>query len=133
MKRLLRHYVVDTFALWAVSNIAEGIVFEKGVETLLLAGVGLTLASFLAKPVINLLLFPINLVTFGIFRWVSSAIALYLVTLVIPGFKIIGFHFAAIASKWINLPPVNFEGLLAYIGFSFLLSVIISLIFWIIK
>lgn len=133
MKRILRHYVIDTFSLYAVTLVATGVVFEKGTHTLLLAGVGITTAMLLAKPIINILLLPLNLVTFGLFRWVSSAIALYLTTLVVPGLKIIGFHFSGLTSKWIDIPPLNFSGVLAYIAFSFLLSILISFIFWLIK
>jgi putative membrane protein len=133
MKRILRAYVIATFSLWAVAQIAEGIVFEKGPETLFLAGAGLTVALLVGRPVINLLLLPINLITFGLFRWVSSAIALYLVTLVVPGFKITGFHFASYMSRWFDIPELNFKGALAYVAFSFLLSLITSFIYWLRK
>lgn len=125
--------MVDTFTLFAISRIASGLVFEKGLETLVLAGVGLTLASLLAKPVINLLLLPINLVTFNLFKWISSAIALYLVTLLVPGFKIIGFSFSGLTSNLINIPAIELSGALAIIAFSFMLSLITSFIYWIIS
>jgi len=133
MKRIIRAYVYATFSLWAVSRIAEGIVFEKGIETLFLTGVGLMVALLFARPIINILLLPINLITFGLFRWVSSAIALYLVTLVVPGFEIAGFHYQGLSSKWFDIPELNFSGIIAYVAFSFLLSLIISFIYWVRK
>lgn len=133
MKRVLYHYVVGTFALWAVSVIADGMVFENGTRTLLMAGVGLMLASLFTKPVINMLLLPINLVTFGLFRWVSSAVVLYIVTLLIGDFKIAHFRFDGFASKWFDLPPLYFEGMLAFVGFAFMLSIITSFLFWLHK
>ena len=133
MKRIIRAYVIGTFSLWAVSQIAEGLVFEKGIQTLFLAGVGLTLTLLIARPLVNMLLLPLNLVTFGLFRWVSSAIVLYLVTLVVPGFKIGQFHFEGFTSKWFDIPELNFSGLLSYVAFSLLLSLIISFIYWVKK
>jgi putative membrane protein len=133
MKRVIRAYVYATFSLWAVSEIAEGIVFEKGLESLLLAGIGLMIALLVGRPIINILLLPINLITFGLFRWVSSAIALYLVTLVIPGFQVAGFHYGGLNSKWFDIPELSFKGVIAYVAFSFLLSLIISFIYWIRK
>jgi len=132
MKKILRHYVVDTFLLFVVSKITSGLVFENGVETLLLAGAGLTVASLLAKPVINLLLLPLNLITFNLFKWVSSAVALYLVTLVVPGFKITGFFFSGLSSQWLDLPSVSFSGFFAYIAYSFIFSLFAAFIYWII-
>ncbi len=133
MKRLLRHFVIDTFCLWIASQIAKGLVFEEGVKTFIIAGLGLTLVSLLAKPIINLLLLPINLVTFGLFRWVASAVVLYLVTLIIKEFKIVYFSFPGLTNIWIEIPPIYLEGLLSFIAFSFLLSVVSSFIYWLIK
>ena len=133
MKNIFRLYLIDTLALYAVTYIASGVVLAKGFETLLLAGVGLTVASVLARPIINLLLLPLNLVTFGLFRWVSSAIALYLVTLVVPGFSIVAFNFSGFVSKWIVIPQLSISGVLSYIAYSFVLSVMTSIVHWIIK
>jgi putative membrane protein len=133
MRRILLHFVIDTASLWAVSQIAEGMVFEQGITTLILAGVALTIASLFAKPVINMLLLPINLVTFGLFRWVSSAVVLYIVTLIIGNFKIQFFRFDGFTSKWFDMPPLYFEGMLAFIGFAFILSIFTSFLHWLHK
>jgi len=133
MRRIIRHYVLDTFALYAASQIAAGMNFDRGFVTLFITGGALTVATMLAKPIINILLLPINLVTFGLFKWVSSAVALYLVTLVVPGFKIMQFYFAGMSTKFFDLPTISFEGTLAYVAFSFLLSLITSVLFWIFR
>ena len=133
MKKILRHYAIDTFSLWVLSNIASGMVFQKGIQTLLISGIALAGVFFLAKPVINLLLLPINLITFGLFRWVSSAVVLYLVTLIIKDFKIIAFNFPGFSVKWLDIPAFNFHGILAYIAFSFVLSLITSFLYWLMK
>jgi uncharacterized membrane protein YvlD (DUF360 family) len=133
MKKIFRHFAIDTLTLYAVSLFATGLVFEKGLTTILLAGAGLTVASLLARPVINLLLLPINLITFNLFKWVSSAIALYLVTLVVPGFKIIHFYFAGMASSLFTIPPFSLGGVLSYAAFAFIISFITSSIYWIVK
>jgi putative membrane protein len=133
MRRILRHYLLDTFSLYLVSQIASGMVFEKSYETLLLAGVGLTVATLLAKPVINLLLLPINLITFGLFKWVSSAMALYLVTIIIPGFRISQFYLAGFSTKFFDMPTLDFQGALSYVAFSFFLSLLTSIFYWVFK
>lgn len=133
MKFLLRHYTVDTVSLYLASQVASGLIFEGGIKTILLAGVGLMAATLVVKPLINLLILPLNLITFGLFKWVSSAVALYLVTLVVPGFKIAGFAFAGLPTKWIDIPGFSFSGILSYVAFSFLLSLLTSFIYWLIK
>ena len=133
MKRLLRHFIFDTYSLWVVSQIADGMVFQKGLYSLFVAGAGLMAVSLLAKPVINVLLLPINLITYGLFRWVSSAVVLYLVTLIVKDFKITSFIYGGFNSKWFDIPALHFEGFLAFVGFSFILSIISSFIYWLIK
>ena len=133
MKSLIKIYLIATLSLFFVSKFFSGIVLEKGLVSLALAGLGLAAVSLLIKPLINLLLLPLNLVTFGLFRWVSSAIALYLVTLVVPGFKISGFHFAGLTTHWLDIPAFGLPGILAFVGFSFALSIISSFLHWLIK
>ncbi len=133
MKKIIRNYVLNTVSLYLVSRLSEGLVFAKGIESLLLAGVGITLVSLFVKPIINLLLLPINLITFGLFRWVSSAIALYLVTLVVPGIMISRFFFAGLSTPWIDIPAVSLGGVFAFIAFSFILSLFVSAMTWLTK
>lgn len=133
MKSILRHYVIDTVSLYLISQVASGIVFEKGFESLALAGIGLMIATLLIKPIVNILILPLNLITFGLFKWVGSAIALYLVTLVVPGFKIVSFGFGGTTTSFFEIPALSFEGILSLIAFSFLLSFVTSFINWLIK
>lgn len=133
MKRILRHYCIDTFSLWVIDRVAEGLYFENGLRTLFIAGVGITLVSIFAKPIINLLLLPLNLITYGLFRWVSSAFIIYLVTLLVPEFRVKGFLFSGFESLWFDIPQLSFEGLPAFIAFSFILSVFTSFVYWLIK
>jgi len=133
MKTLVKIYIISTLSLYLASIVFKGIVLEKGVESLFLAGAGLAAVSLLVKPVINLLLLPLNLITFGLFRWVSSTIALYLVTLAVPGFKILNFVFSGLTNKWFDIPPFKVGGVLSYIAFSLAISVFSSIVHWIIK
>lgn len=130
MRSVLKIYITSTLSLYLASIAFGGMRLSEGINSILLAGVALSLFSLLVKPLINLLLLPLNLITFGLFRWVSSAVALYLVTLIIPGFKIIGFHFAGLSSKWFDIPTVNLGGFLAIVAFSLVISVISSILHW---
>jgi len=130
MKRILKFYLIDLFALYLTSIIASGMIFDNGTKTFLLAGAALMIVSLLAKPVINVLLLPINLVTFGLFRWISTAIVLYIVTLVIPGFSIRLLSFSGYSSPWIDIPSFTLGGAFAYIMFGFCISSIMSFFHW---
>jgi len=131
MKRILRHFIIEAAALYIVTRTASGMFFENGTSTFLLASGAITVATLFGKPVINILLLPLNLVTFGLFRWVSSAVALYIVTLVVDGFRIDHFAYSGLSNRWIDIPQMNFTGVLAFVAFSFLLSLVTSVFHWV--
>ena len=128
MKKILRFFVVDTLSLYIIANSTTGIILQNGLFTLLLAGLGLSLASVVVRPIINILLLPINLITFNLFKWASSAIALYIVTLVVPG-----FYFAGFSGKWFDIPTIALSGFLAFVAISFILSFLSAIISLLIK
>lgn len=133
MKRILRHFVIDSVSIFLSSSIAQGMVFQKGIETLLLTGLGLTITSLIAKPIINILLLPVNLITFGLFRWVAAVSVLYIVSIVVPGFSINQFNFAGYSNIWFDIPKIVVVAPFALVAFSFLHSMIASFIYWLIK
>lgn len=131
--KIIKYFVIDTVTLYLISTSVRGMTFEGGTKTLLLTGVVLAISQFLIKPLINLLLLPINLVTFGLFKWVSYAVTLYLVTLLVSGFTISEFYFAGASTYWVNLPTIALTGMFAFIAFSFVISTISSIISWVMK
>lgn len=133
MRTLLKHFLINTISLYLISQATGGMVFENGTYTLFLTGAVLMLASLIVRPVINLLLLPINLITFGLFKWVTHAVTLYIVTLVVPGFKLMNFIFAGYPSYWFSIPAISLSGVLAFLVFSFLISLVSSLLYWIFK
>src|SRR6185369_12890274 len=133
MLTILKHFIINTVTLYLISQAVSGIQFTEGSYTLLLAGIVLTLTTMIIRPVINVLLLPINLVTFGFFKWVGYAITLYLVTLIVPGFKLLDFVFKGYNSYWFAIPSLTLVGFLAFIAFSFLISTISSIFYWIFK
>ena len=134
MKRILRSFVIEIGALYLVSQIASGMEFADGFISLAITGVALCLATFLVKPIINILLLPLNLVTFGLFKWISRAVTLFLVDLILADFTITSFGFGGLSSKWIDVPALTLNSApLAYIAFSLLLSIIGAIIYWLVK
>ncbi len=129
MKKILRHFIIDTVALYLVSQTVTGLHFAKGIETIFLAGAALAATTMLIRPIINILLLPLNLITFGLFKWIGHAVSLYIVTLVITDFKISEFIFNGYSNYWISVPAIDFSGILAFIAFSFLISFLSSIIY----
>lgn len=133
IRKLLRSFVFNLVALWLVTQAFAGASFTGGYQTLLLAALALTLVNLLVKPLINLLLLPINLITLGAFRWVINVVALYLVTLLVPQFTISAFLFPGFSYQGFVIPPINLGIFWVYLLTSLSLSIIISFLFWLTK
>jgi putative membrane protein len=133
MRTLLKHFVINTVSLYLISQAISGITFENGLYTLCLTGLVLMLITMVIRPIINILLLPFNLVTFGLFKWVSFAITFYLVTLLVPGFKLADFVFSGYVSYWVSIPAVSLSGTLAFLAFAFFISFVSSIVYWIFK
>ena len=133
MKTILKHFIINTVSLYLASLVISGIIFAEGTYSILLAGIVLTLTTLVIKPIINILLLPINLITFGLFRWAGFTVSLYLVTLIVPGFRLMDFTFKGFSSYWFTIPPIFIAGIPAFIAYSFFISIVASVAYWIFK
>lgn len=132
-KRFISIFVIESVALYLTSQVASGLVFSRGIQSLVVTGIALAVASYLVRPIINILLLPINLVTFGLFKWVSHAITLFIIDLLLSEFAIQGFRFAGFSSKYIDIPVFAIPaGALSYLVFSLTIDAITSVIYWLI-
>src|SRR3972149_3474904 len=129
MKKLLRHFVIDTAVLYFISQAVGGLNFDGGTSTIFLTGAVLAVTTVLIKPLINILLLPLNLITFGFFKWIAHALSLYIVTLIVPGFAIDGFNYAGLSAYWFSIPAGSLSGVIVLIAFSLLISLTSSLLY----
>lgn len=134
VKKFMRGIVIEAWALFLVNQLASGLFFEQGLKSLLLTATALAVAGLLIKPIINILLLPINLVTFNFFRWASHAVMLFLVDLVLTEFRIVNFNFAGYSSDLFSLPLLYIEsGILSYLAFSVLIGLVAGVFYWIME
>jgi putative membrane protein len=133
IKKIIKIFAIEVLALYIVNQFVSGLFFGEGIKTFLIASFALGIAAYLVRPIVNLLILPLNLITFGFFRWLSSAVALYLVTLVVNQFKIEQFFFPGYENIWFSIPRIEVRGFLAIILFSFTLSILTSILNWIFK
>jgi len=133
MKTLIRSFLINFGALWLVSQLFSGIVFTQGYETLAMAALALGLFNLLVRPILNIFFLPLNLLTMGTFRWLVNVATLYLVTIVVPGFSITAFSFTGFVYSEMAIPAFSVAGIPALILTSFVLSLISSFFYWLVK
>ena len=134
MKRLLRLFLISIFSLWLVNQwFPQGLVLNDLNLTLIKAGIALTIANYLIRPIFSLIMFPINLLTFGIFRWVTHTFMLWLVIRAVGNISIQPFIFPGADLKFVIIPSLNFNVYTAWIAIPLTISLISGTLIWLVK
>ena len=104
----MRKFIVKILATAASFYVAQyflsGVQIESTWSAYLIASLVFVLFNVLLTPIIKLLLLPINLLTLGLFRWLTNVLVLYLFDLLYDGIRIVGFTFPGYSSAIISIP-----------------------------
>lgn len=133
MKKHLRLFIFNVFALWLVKNTIPGFSYSGGVNTLIWASFVLTIVNLFIRPIINLLLLPINLITLGSFRWLINVATLYLVTFLVPQIKINGFLFTGYTFNGFVAPHAYLNPFWVLVLSSLIISLVVTFLIWLSK
>lgn len=133
VKGILRSFLINLGAIWATSQILPSLVITGGLKGLIMGVLAFMAANILLVPLIKVLLLPLNLLTLGIFAWLSNVLALYFLVNIIPSFKVYPYHFAGFYSGGFTIPEFDLTVIQVVIVASFIIGCIIHLIHWLIK
>jgi putative membrane protein len=128
MKNYLRFSLLNSISLFIVSTIFLGLITPSNLLDLLYSGVIFTIINIFVKPIIKLFLLPINLITLGLFRWLSNVIVLVILTNLVPDLTITAFISDPINQAGFIIPSINFNFATSLILASFLLSLVFNLL-----
>lgn len=133
MKSLLRGIIINSFALWAVSQLIDGLVIRGGFDVVILGGFALTLMNLLVRPVLSLLTLPFNLLTLGLFSWVINIVILYLLTVVVSQISLASYTFPGFTAGGFSIPRINLSSFQTAILVAFILSVLTNGFLWLFR
>jgi len=89
--RLLAKWVIIALVFLVLPEIIPGIAITASLGTALLVAFFWGVAQSLIRPIILLVLLPINLLTLGLFTFVVNALLLWGIGNIIQGFFVEGF------------------------------------------
>lgn len=130
MKTVLRYFLINLTSLWVTTKIIPGLTYTGGIKTLLLGGLAFTIINLILVPLIKLLLLPLNLLTLGLFAWLANVLALYALTTVVSGFRLIPYVFPGFEYNGFMVPEVELTTLWVAVLASFLISFITHILQW---
>ena len=92
--KLLVRIALNGLGLWAAAQLLPGIHYEGGLLYLLLAGFVLGAVNLLVKPLVTILSLPFVVLTLGLFFIVINGLMVWLVDLLLAGFRVDSFLWA---------------------------------------
>ena len=133
MKSILRNVAFYGFSLFLLTVFLSGVRVSGGLSSYIVGGTALTLLFFLVKPIISIISFPLNMITFGLFSFVTNAILLYILTILVPAITIRAFEFSGVSFAGFIIPHFFLNAFFAFIASSIILSLIMGFLSWLTK
>lgn len=126
MKKILKFLILNLLVLHIVNYFFGNLILPSDFkQQLIIAGI-LTIFELLLKPVLNILLLPINLLTFGLVRTLINTLGLYLAVFLVDGFTINTFTIPTLTLAGFTFPTFSFYGFFAYVLTSLAMHILIS-------
>jgi len=133
IKKFILTAAIHVLAIFLLMQILPGVEVTGGLTTLFIAGFSLTILDLIIKPILNVISFPINLITLGLFSIITNAIILYLLTVFVPNVVISSFTFPGAQLGGVTLSRMEFSTLATFILASVTLSGIVTVINWLVE
>lgn len=90
---ILLAIIINTIAVLLTAYILPGI-HVAGFWTAVFVAIVLGIVNAILRPIIFILTLPINILTLGLFSFVIMGLLVYLVSAIVPGFKVDNFWWA---------------------------------------
>jgi putative membrane protein len=133
MKSILRSFAIFLLALYFIPQLVPGFTIDGGFTTLCIGAIVLALMFLIIKPILNIISFPVNLLTMGLFSILTNALILYMLTILVPDITIQPFTYGSAHIFGFITPKIAFDTFFAYVYSAFVLSCMNSGIRWLIR
>ncbi len=102
MKRFILRTLVTALAIFVVVRILPGIRVDS-LGSLIVTAILLGLFNAILRPLLIILTLPITVLSLGLFIFIINGLILYLAAALVPGFKLMNFGVAILASILISI------------------------------
>ncbi|MBI3577023.1 phage holin family protein [Candidatus Gottesmanbacteria bacterium] len=107
MKGIIRSFLFHIVALWFTTQLLPSLVIIGNWQTIVGAGIVLTLLTLFIQPLLKILFIPINFLTLGLASWLIDVILLWLLTVVVPQVQVRAWDFAGVSAAGFRIPPMH--------------------------
>ncbi|HLE48619.1 MAG TPA: phage holin family protein [Patescibacteria group bacterium] len=100
--KLLMKIIINVFTLLIVSYLIPGFLFDT-IWAAIVTAIVIGVVNTFIRPIIQILLLPLSIVTLGITAFLINVALLWVVAYIVPGFTINNFLTAVISSIVLTL------------------------------
>lgn len=130
MKRILRKYLIIILVLYLLHSFIPAFKIQGGLWDFLYAGFILYILNNILKPLLSLIFFPINILTFNFSIWIIHILIFYLWSLLVPYVKITSWNFPGIDLGSIIIFPMQLSYLMTVIILGIVFVLVTKFINW---
>ena len=130
MKKLLRYFLINLVALYFATRVLPGLVYTGGIKSLIIGAIVFMLINLILVPLLKILLLPLNLLTLGLFAWLTNVLALYALTTMVSDFRLVPFTFSGANFGGVVLPAYYLSPFLVAIAASLIIGIITHFFQW---
>lgn len=128
MKSILRKILFSALALYTVAFIDKGLKLNLIPVKFIVASCIVGILHYIIRPVLKVVLLPLNFITFGIASIIVYAFLFYLFASKFGILSITSWQFEGLNKGFIHIGPFLFPELINVVLISFVISAIISLL-----
>ena len=130
IKGILQRIFIAIIAIYLCSLVVSSLSYNQDLKILLLSATVFSLLNLILRPILKLVMLPINFITLGTISWLIGVFMLYITTYIVPGFTISAFEFVGFSSNGFRIPGANLNVFWTVTLCSFVISWLSRTITW---
>ena len=130
MRKLLSEIFINSLSIFLVSLIFSGLTVTGGFANYVIAGALLSVISAILDPIVKIVTLPFHLLTLGLISFLSTTVALFLVTVFFKNVEVTAFTFNGISLLGLEIGTIQFSSLLSFVVISATIYFLNKLVGW---
>ncbi len=130
MIKIVKKYLLVTLCLHILTLIIPAFRIDGTWYDIFYSSFILTLLLIIFKPIINLIMLPLNILTLNLSSWILNILIFYLWTRLVPNISISAWKFQGIKIGIISLSPMDFSYITTLIIVSILFIILVQIANW---
>ena len=132
MRFILKKYFAIMASLFIVSQVISGLVIRNGWSAFLYASLILSVLFVIVKPLVNLFLLPINLLTLNLAAWILNILVIFVWDILLANVTISSWTFPGLEFGLFTLSSFYLSDWQVVIAVAIFFTIINRLLYWLI-